>query len=76
MFEFGWILYVLLAVLLYLFWVTTRGRSFDDLLNQSAREHHEVMKVNARHPHGGTWREHKQWIKREQKKPRPRTGRR
>ncbi len=76
MFDFGWILYVLLAALLYLFWFKTRGMSFDDLLNQSAREHHEVMKVTARHPHGGTWHEHKQWMKREEEKPRRRAKRR
>lgn len=72
MFEFGWILYVLLAALLYLFWLKTHGMSFDDLLNHSAREHHEVMKVTARHPQGGTWRQHKQWMKREEEKSRRR----
>lgn len=76
MFEFGWILYLLLAALLYLFWFKTRGKSFDDLLNQSAREHHEVMEVTARHPHGGTWRQHKQWMERKEKIPRRRSKRR
>ena len=76
MFESGWIIYVLLAALLYLFRIKTRGMSFDDLLNQSAREHHEVMQVTARHPHGGSWRQHKQWINLEEKKPRRRAKRR
>jgi hypothetical protein len=75
MFESGWILYVLLAALLYLFWVKARAMSFDDLLDQSAREHHEVMRVIARYPHGGTWRQHKQWMKQEEEKPRRRARR-
>ena len=73
--EFGWILYLLLAALLYLFWIKTRGMSFEDLLNQSAHEHHEVMKITTRHPHGGTWRQHKQWMQQEQGKPRRRIKR-
>lgn len=76
MFESSWIVYVLLAALLYLFWIKTRGIAFDDLLHQSAREHPEVMQVTARHPHGGAWRRHQQWMKREEEKPRPRAKRR
>lgn len=62
MIELGWILYVLLAALLFLFWRKTRGLSFDDLLDRSARDHHHVQRVIAKHPHGGAWQEHQRWM--------------
>jgi hypothetical protein len=63
MIESGWILYVALLALLYLFWRNVRGLSFDDLLERSAREHHTVLKVIKKHPRGGSWSEHKQWMR-------------
>ncbi|MFQ5938265.1 MAG: hypothetical protein ACE5LB_17825 [Acidiferrobacterales bacterium] len=76
MIESGWIIYVLLAVLLYLFWRQVRGMSFNDLLDRSAREHHHVLKVIGKHPKGGSWREHKQWMRAGETKPRRRARRR
>ncbi len=64
--DFGSILYVLAGIIVLLFWRQVRGLSFDDLLEQGRREHHHVLKVIAKHPHGGTWKEHKKWL-REQK---------
>ena len=43
--ESGYLLYVLLAALLALFWRQVRGQSFDDLLSRSARDHHHVHRV-------------------------------
>lgn len=60
--DLGPILYLLLALLLWLFRRETRGQSFDELLRRSQDEHHRVHRLLARHPHGGTWAEHKAWI--------------
>ena len=61
--ELGWLLYVILGVLLFYFWVNVRGRSLDDLLRRAAREHHRVHQIIAKHPSGGTWAEHKRWMR-------------
>ncbi len=64
--EAGPLLYVMVAGLLLMFWRKVRGLSFDDLLEQSHREHRHVLKMIASHPHGGTWKEHQKRL-REQK---------
>ncbi len=69
MIESGWILYLLLAALLHLFWRNVRGLSFEDLLARSAREHHRVQKVISRHPRGGSWGEYKQWVRELDQRP-------
>lgn len=57
--ESGFLLYVLAAALLALFRRQVRGQSFDDLLARAARDH----QVLAQHPQGGTWQEHKDWLR-------------
>ena len=64
----GYIIYVLLLVLLYLFRQRKGARTFDNLLDQSVREHHFVQHVHQRHPQGGTWREFEAWMKEEEMK--------
>ncbi len=54
----GWIVYVLLAALLLMFWRKARGRSLDALMAQGARDHHHVHRVLAKHPAGATWKVH------------------
>lgn len=61
--ESGFLLYVLAAALLALFRRQVRGQSFDDLLARAARDHHHVHRVLAQHPQGGTWQEHKDWLR-------------
>ncbi len=61
--ESGFLLYVLAAALLALFRHQVRGQSFDDLLARAARDHHHVHPVLAKHPQGGTWQEHKDWLR-------------
>ncbi len=50
--ESGFLLYILVAALLALFWRQLRGRSFDDLLARAARDHHHVHRVLDKHPQG------------------------
>ncbi len=59
----GWALYLLALALAFWFWRRVRGLSFEDILDRSAHEHHRVMAVFSRHPHGGNWREYRQWEK-------------
>lgn len=59
--SFGWTLYIVLAALLFYFWVRIRGKSFDDMLKAQHDEHVAVHKVLHAHPKGGTYEEYKRW---------------
>ncbi len=61
----GYLLYLVVAALLVLFWRHVRGASFDALLVRAAREHHHVHRVLAKHPEGGAWREYQDWMRTE-----------
>ena len=63
--HFGPILYLLLLALIVLFWLKVRGLSFDDILEKIEHEHHHVHRVIAKHPLGGKWKEHQQWLEEE-----------
>ncbi len=66
MINSGCVIYILLIVLLYWFWQRMRARSFEDLLDRSTREHHQVQQVHRRHPQGGSWREFQSWMNEEE----------
>jgi hypothetical protein len=59
----GLIVYLLLAAILWLMWRQVRGKSFADLLDQDLDLHHQVHRVIARHPKGGTWPQHRSWMR-------------
>jgi hypothetical protein len=59
----GYLLYLLVAALLVLFWRHVRGLSFDALPGRAAREHHRVHRVLAKHPERGAWRDYQDWMK-------------
>ena len=61
--ESGFLLYVLVAALVVLFQGQVRGQSFDDLLARAARNHHQVHRVLAKHPQGGSWKEYQAWVR-------------
>ena len=61
----GYLLYLAVAALLVLFWRHVRGLSFDALLVRAAKQHHLVHRVLAKHPEGGTWQEHQDWMRTE-----------
>lgn len=60
--DIGLILYLLVVPILYGMWQRTRGLSFEELLERSAREHELVHRVLAEHPLGGTWSEFQAWL--------------
>jgi len=59
--SLGYLLYVMAIAFLVMFWRARRGRSTDELLVQSARDHHDVLAILAKHAQGGTWREYLDW---------------
>jgi len=61
----GYLLYLVVAALLVLFWRHLRGLSFDALLARGAKQHHHVHRVLANRPEGGTWREYQDWMRAE-----------
>jgi hypothetical protein len=63
--EFGWLLYIALAALLALFRKHGGGRSLDGLLARDTALHHQVHRVIEKHPAGGTWRQHRAWMREE-----------
>jgi len=60
--ETGWILYVLFAGLIIVFWRKTGGRKMEALFEESHRHHTRVLGVISKHPRGGSWRQHRQWM--------------
>jgi hypothetical protein len=59
----GAILYPLSGWILFAFWREVRGRSFEDLLERSLGAHRHVHRALARHPRGGTWKQHLRWMR-------------
>ncbi|NIR32763.1 MAG: hypothetical protein GWN84_26390 [Gammaproteobacteria bacterium] len=62
MIDSGGILYILLAVIVYMFWRRSHGMSLEELLDRSGHEHELVRSVHERHPRGGPWREYRRWM--------------
>lgn len=63
MMELGWMLYIVLAVLLFFVFPHFRGKSMEDLFEDSEALHHQVNAVGAEHPRGGSWAQHRAWMK-------------
>ena len=63
--DLGWILYVLLAVQLALFWKCRGGRSLDALLQRDLALHHQVHRVLKKYPAGGSWQQYLVWMREE-----------
>ena len=63
--DVSWLLYILLAALLALFWTRGGGRSLDELLERDTALHHQVHRVLKKHPAGGTWKQYQAWMREE-----------
>jgi len=61
--DFGWILFVVFAAELALFWKHGGGRSMDALLERDMALHHRVHRVLKEHPAGGTWKQYQDWMR-------------
>ncbi len=57
-----YLLYVVLAALLFMFWRAASGRNLDQLFEADNHLHHQVHRVIAKHPAGGAWAEHNAWM--------------
>lgn len=62
MIDSGYIIYALLALILWVFWKRVRGQTLEQLLHEGALEHHRVLEFHQKHPQGGTWGEYKRWL--------------
>jgi hypothetical protein len=62
---FGVILYLVVVALALMFWLKRGGLSLDGLLERSEHDHHHVHRVIVKQPLGGSWKEHKQWMREE-----------
>ena len=60
--ETGWVLYVLFAGLMIVFWRLAGARKMEALFEESHRHHTRVLGVIGKHPRGGSWRQHRQWM--------------
>ncbi len=60
--ETGWVLYVLFAGLMIVFWRQAGARNLEALFEESHRHHTRVLGVIWKHPRGGSWRQHRQWM--------------
>ena len=58
----GYVLYLLLAILIVVFWRARAGRTYDQLLDAADHHHHQVIATIKAHPKGGTWAIHKRWM--------------
>lgn len=65
--ELGWLLYIILAVLLFFTFPHFRGKTMDDLFDDSEDLHHQVHGVGKKRPRGGTWSGHVAWMAAEDK---------
>ncbi len=63
--DFSWLLFILLAALLALFWKRRGGLSLDELLERDTALHHQVHRVLKKHPAGGTWSQYQAWMREE-----------
>ena len=60
--ETGWILYVLFAGLMFVFWRKGGGRSMEKLFEENHRHHGKVLRVIEKHLQGGTRKQHQLWM--------------
>ena len=51
----GYILYLLLVAILVLFWRVRAGRNLDQMLDDIAHHHHDVIAFLKTHPLGADW---------------------
>jgi hypothetical protein len=58
----GYLLYVILAALLYIHWRVAAGRGIDALLDAGKLHHQQVMRVIVKHPMGGDGRDVCRWM--------------
>ena len=64
---FGTGLYAIFAVLILWFMQRARGHSLRALIDSTGDGHHQIHAVVQKHPRGGSWQQHKQWLLNETK---------
>ncbi len=62
MLIYGYIIYLLLLAILWVFFTRVRGKTLEQLFDQSAVEHHQIIELHRKHPAGGDWQEFNNWL--------------
>ena len=57
----GYLLYPTMAVILLWMWLRVRGMSIEEIVQQSARHHHELTALFEIYPQGGDWQKFQHW---------------
>ncbi len=60
--NLGYLLYPIMVAILVWMWFRVRGMNIEEIVAQSADEHHTVNDIFERHPHGGDWSEFTKWV--------------
>ena len=61
--EFSaYLLYLIMAIILLWMWQRVRGKSVEDIVQESADHHHQLIALFEVHPQGGSWREFESWV--------------
>ncbi len=55
-------LYPMMAAIIYVIWRKLRGRSIEEIVEDSAHEHRALLDVAANHPEGGTAKQYSDWL--------------
>jgi len=59
----GYLLYPIMALILYWMWSRVRGLKLEQIVQLSADEHHRINDVFSIHPKGGDWARFEKWMK-------------
>lgn len=60
--EYGWVLYVACAAILFYMWDQLRAFDHDKAIDAQNKHHVRVHKALKKHPKGGTWKQYKRWM--------------
>ncbi len=58
----GYLLYPIMAIILLWMWTRVRGKSLEEIVDQSKHEHDVLVALFEVHPRGGDWLEFNRWL--------------
>ncbi len=58
----AYLLYPMMAFILLWMWTRVRAMSLEEIVEQSATEHHRLIALFEIHPRGGNWTEYCSWL--------------
>ncbi len=64
----AYLLYLIMAIIMLWMWQRVRGKTIEDIVHESAEEHHRLNALYQIHPLGGSWHELQSWTEDEPKR--------